>query len=90
MAAILDTAVERGCALELNAQPLRMDLPDRYCRQAKERGVLISVSADAGNADELARLRYGVGQARRAWLEPENVLNTRSIHELRHWLTALR
>ncbi|MDH4843617.1 DNA polymerase III [Pseudomonas sp. BN605] len=90
MAAILDTAVERGCALELNAQPLRMDLPDRYCRQAKERGVLISVSADAGNADELARLGYGVGQARRAWLEPENVLNTRSIHELRHWLTALR
>ncbi|HNV88780.1 MAG TPA: DNA polymerase/3'-5' exonuclease PolX [Methylotenera sp.] len=83
MLGILRQAKNRGCFLELNAHPERLDLLDTYCQMAKEEGVLISINSDAHSCYEFSNLRYGVGQARRGWLEKEDVLNTRTLVELR-------
>ncbi len=74
---VLDAAQERGCFLELNAQPDRLDVNAVTARMAKERGIKIAISTDAHRTDELAFMRFGVDQARRGWLEAEDVLNTR-------------
>ncbi len=83
MLRIIRQANNRGCFLELNAHPERLDLLDTYCRMAKEEGVLISINSDAHSCYEFSNLRYGVGQARRGWLEKGDVLNTRPLAELR-------
>lgn len=83
MLRIIRKAKERGCYLELNAHPERLDLLDTYCQAAKEEGVLISINSDAHSVLDFDNLRFGVGQARRGWLEKKNVLNTRSLQELR-------
>lgn len=83
MARVIRHARERGCFLELNAHPVRLDLNDTDCRMAKEEGVLLSVNSDAHSVLDLGNLRYGVGQARRGWLEKKDVLNTRTLRELR-------
>lgn len=75
-------AAQRGCFLELNAQPARLDLTDVACRMAKDEGVLVSIASDAHSALELDHLRFGVGQARRGWLGAADVLNTRTLDEL--------
>lgn len=80
---IIRHAKERGCFIELNAHPLRLDLDDTFCRMAKEAGVLVSINTDAHGIPELDHLRYGVGQARRGWLEKKDVLNTRTLKQLR-------
>ncbi len=64
-------------ALELNGDPLRLDLPDLYARRAKDEGVPISLTSDAGSPEEPDNLRFSLGQARRAWLGPADALNTR-------------
>ena len=83
---VMEAARERGCVLELNSNPERLDLNDAHCKLAKEMGVKIAVSTDAHSADELANIRCGVGQARRGWLEREDVVNTRPLGELRRLL----
>ncbi|HJT51184.1 MAG TPA: DNA polymerase/3'-5' exonuclease PolX [Nitrosospira sp.] len=83
MPRIIREAGRRGCFLELNAQPERLDLFDIYCRMAKEEGVLISINSDAHSTFDFDNLRFGIGQARRGWLEKQSVLNTRSLEELR-------
>jgi len=83
MARIISAAKERGCFIELNAHPDRLDLTDVHCRMAKEAGVLVSVATDAHRAQEMSNLRFGVGQARRGWLEKGDVLNTRTLAKLR-------
>ncbi|MFW6135440.1 MAG: DNA polymerase/3'-5' exonuclease PolX [Chloroflexota bacterium] len=83
MGRVMDAALERGCFLELNAQPDRLDLDDVYCKMARERGLKISISTDAHSTEELSFMRFGVYQARRGWLEPEDVLNTRSWDDLK-------
>ena len=85
---VLRAARERGCFLELNAQPARLDLDDRACRMARDAGVLVSIASDAHGTLELAHLQWGIGQARRGWLEPSHVLNTRSLAQLRPLLAA--
>ena len=80
---VLDGAAERGCAIELNAQPARLDLSDIGCRAAKERGVPISIATDAHSTEQLGLMRVGVGYARRGWLGPRDVLNTLPWRELR-------
>ena len=75
---ILEAAKERGCYLEINSTPARLDLDDVHCRMAKDMGVKIAISTDAHSTSGLSNLRYGVDQARRGWLEPDDVLNTRS------------
>ncbi|MDE2605147.1 MAG: DNA polymerase/3'-5' exonuclease PolX [Burkholderiales bacterium] len=85
---VLRHARDRGCFLELNAQPARLDLDDRACRMARDAGVLVSIASDAHGRWELDFLRWGVGQARRGWLEPAQVLNTRPLAQLRRLLAA--
>jgi DNA polymerase (family 10) len=86
MLAVVRKAKRLGVALELNAHPDRLDLTDAHCRLAKEEGALVAVSSDAHGVDGFEVLRYGVGQARRGWLEKKDVLNTRPLAELRRWL----
>jgi DNA polymerase (family 10) len=76
MEEVLQCARERGVAVELNAQPERLDLRDTQVARARELGVKIVISTDAHQPRELDYMRYGVEQARRAWLEPHHVLNT--------------
>ncbi len=83
MLKVVRKAKARGIALELNAHPERLDLTDTQCRMAKDEGVLVAISSDAHSTLELENLRYGVGQARRGWLEKSDVLNTRGLAELR-------
>lgn len=85
---VLRHARERGCFMELNAQPSRLDLDDHGCRMARDAGVLVSIASDAHGVLELGDLQWGVGQARRGWLEPRHVLNARPLKELRRLLAA--
>jgi DNA polymerase (family 10) len=77
MAALLRRAAELGVAMEHNAAPERLDLNDRDLRLAKEMGCKIVMSSDSHDSRNLGRMGYGVTQLRRAWLTPEDVLNTR-------------
>jgi DNA polymerase (family 10) len=79
---IMMAAKERGCALEINAEPDRLDLTDVAAKAAKELGVRIAISTDAHSIAALDYMRFGIDQARRGWLEPDDVINTRSLAEL--------
>lgn len=79
---VMNAARERGCSLEINAQPDRMDLNDLHCRMAKELGVTLVISTDAHSDHDLDYMRFGISVARRGWLSSEEVLNTRSVAEL--------
>ncbi|NJD32392.1 MAG: DNA polymerase/3'-5' exonuclease PolX [Gammaproteobacteria bacterium] len=83
---VIEAARERGRILELNAHPDRLDLDDRGCRMAKQAGVRIAISTDAHRAADLGLMRYGIGQARRGWLESDDVVNTRRLADLRRLL----
>jgi DNA polymerase (family 10) len=86
MEVILKAAAESGVAMEISAQPSRLDLDDMYARRAKELGVLISINTDAHSENDLDFLHYGVAIARRAWLEPKDVINTWTAKKLTDWL----
>ena len=75
---VVARAAETGTALELNSQPDRLDLRDVHARLAGEAGVLIPVTTDAHSTAALANAEFGIGQARRAWLTKQQVLNTRT------------
>ncbi|WP_193165234.1 DNA polymerase/3'-5' exonuclease PolX [Microbulbifer hainanensis] len=79
---VLEGATERGCFIELNAQPDRLDLTDEGCRMAKAMGVKISIAADAHSKSGFDNLRFGIDQARRGWLEAADVINTRPLKAL--------
>jgi DNA polymerase (family 10) len=78
---ILRAAREEGCALEINSQPDRLDLNDTACLAAKQAKVRLVVSSDAHHPRDFAVLEYGVNQARRGWVEPADVLNTRPLKQ---------
>ncbi len=86
--ALLDACAAHGCAVELNANPARLDLSATHLAMAKERGVLVSISADAHCIGELDNLSHGIAIARRAGLTVADVLNTRSLVDLQQWLDA--
>ncbi len=86
MEKIIRKASERGCFLELNSQPQRLDLIDIHCQQAKNEGVLISINSDAHDENDFNNLEFGVDQARRGWLEKKNVLNTHPLKSLKRLL----
>jgi DNA polymerase (family 10) len=90
MQRVIRQAKQRGCYLELNAHPARLDLLDTYCQMAKAEGVLIAVSSDAHSTLEFDNLRFGLGQARRGWLEKADVLNTRTLRQLLPLLAKTR
>ncbi len=83
MLKIIRRARARGCFLELNAHPERLDLLDIYCQMARDEEVLVAISSDAHSTQDFDNLAYGVGQARRGWLEKKDVLNTRPLKLLR-------
>jgi DNA polymerase (family 10) len=74
--AVLKAAAKNNVAMELNAYPDRLDLCDRHLRMAKQHGVKIVINTDSHHTSHLEKIRFGVLQARRAWLTPEDVLNT--------------
>ncbi|MFL5487077.1 MAG: PHP domain-containing protein, partial [Gemmatimonadaceae bacterium] len=80
--AVLEKAAEVGVAVELNADPHRLDLDWRYCRQAKELGVTIEIGPDAHSTAGLDTVHLGIGMARKAWLEAGEILNTRSAEDV--------
>jgi len=83
LARVVEGAKERGVALELNAHPARLDLDDVHCKLAKEAGVKLVISTDAHSTFGLDAMRFGIGQARRAWLEAKDVLNTQAWTKLK-------
>jgi DNA polymerase (family 10) len=79
---VVEKAAETGTFLEINSQPNRLDLRDAHARLAAEAGVKIAVNTDAHELRALAHVEMGVGQARRAWLTKDQVLNTRPWREI--------
>ena len=86
MEKIMKEAKNNGCFLEINANPDRLDLNDDHARMAKEIGLKVSISTDAHAKSNLQFMKYGVAQARRGWLEKDDVLNTRPWKELKKLL----
>ncbi len=84
--AVLQAAAELGVAVELNAHPNRLDLSDVHVRRAKELGVRVAINTDAHSIRHLDYMRYGVDQARRGWLEKDDVLNAMSLDAFTSWL----
>jgi DNA polymerase (family 10) len=87
---VLEAAAESQCAVELNANPRRLDLDWRLLRRAEAKGIQISIGPDAHRVEGLSDLRYGVAMARKGWLSQRAVLNTRGLAEMRSYLNARR
>jgi DNA polymerase (family X) len=83
MEKILKAAAERGCFIELNAQPYRLDINDSYCQLAKDLGVKVAISSDAHSIRELDYMQLGIFQGRRGWLEKNDVINTYTWPQLK-------
>lgn len=86
MRKVIEAAAANGVAIELNAHPIRLDIDWREIRYAKELGVKIAINPDAHNLGGLMDVRYGVGIARKGWLEKADVLNAMDISEFEGWL----
>ena len=76
---IIDAAAEYNVVIELNASPHRFDIDWRYCKYAKEKGVLISINPDAHSIDGINDMEYGIGIAQKGWLERKNIFNALSL-----------
>lgn len=87
---IIRVAAATRTILEINASPYRLDLDWRWCRQAKTAGVMLAINPDAHSAEELAVVSYGVGIARKGWLEAADILNTRPAAEVSALLSRKR
>ncbi|MFB7503691.1 PHP domain-containing protein, partial [Streptomyces broussonetiae] len=83
---VFETCARTGTALEVNAQPDRLDLRDEDILRAREHGVKFAVNTDAHAVPQLAALRYGVGTAQRGWLTRDDVINTWPLTRLRAFL----
>jgi DNA polymerase (family 10) len=87
---VLDAAKGHHVSIELNANPHRLDLDWRFCKDARDRGVTFSINPDAHSTEGLADTRYGVGIARKGWLTRADVFNTQSADKMRRTLAARR
>ena len=83
---VTSAAHDLNCFLEINAEPDRLDLNDVHAHMAKSKGVRIAVSTDAHSVNAFQYIRYGIDQARRAWLSADDVINTRPLAGLRKLL----
>lgn len=86
--AVFEAASRSNTALEINAQPSRLDLEDTYARRAIDLGCTLVINTDAHAANQFLNMRYGVEIARRGWAEARNVLNTRDIAGIRTWTSS--
>jgi DNA polymerase (family 10) len=88
--AVFAAAARTGTALEIDGQPSRLDLPSPLARRAREFGVTFTCDSDAHGTEQLANIAYAVGQARRAWLQPHEILNTRDLAGVQAFVDAKR
>jgi DNA polymerase (family 10) len=88
--AVLAKAKLLGIAIELNCDPKRMDLDWRHLRKAKAMGVTVAIGPDAHSTTSLDNVRFGVGAARKAWIERTDILNTRTADDVRAFAKARR
>lgn len=88
--AVFAAAARTGTALEIDGQPSRLDLPSSLARRAKDFGVTFTCDSDAHGTAQLENVAYAVGQARRAWIAPDQVLNTRSLEDVLSFVRAKR
>ncbi|NIA01971.1 MAG: PHP domain-containing protein, partial [Nitrospirae bacterium] len=79
---VLDACADNGVALEINANPLRLDLIDRYVKIAKDKGAKIAINTDAHSPAQLDYMEFGVGIARRGWLQKSDILNTQPLSKI--------
>jgi DNA polymerase (family 10) len=86
MKQVIDAAADYGKCIEINAHPMRLDLDWRLCRYAREKGVMLAINPDAHNIEGLRDVYYGVGTARKGWVEAGDVLNTRPVREVAAWM----
>ena len=87
MEEVLQAALDFDVAVEINANPNRLDLNDVHAQRAKELGVRVCINTDAHSVQRLDHMSYGVDQARRAWLNKGDVLNTMTLKQFRGWLS---
>jgi DNA polymerase (family 10) len=87
---VIDACAANNVAIELNANPYRLDLDWRHVKQAVEKGVLISINPDAHAMNELENVRWGVEVARKGWLTAASCLNAKSLDDFADWLEARR
>jgi DNA polymerase (family 10) len=85
---ILDACAANGVAVEINANPHRLDLDWRHIKRAKEKGVKLCVSPDAHGPEDLDYVRYGVMAARKGWLEKEHLLNCMKVEAFLKWRSS--
>jgi DNA polymerase (family 10) len=90
VAAVVKAAVETGTVLEINASWQRLDLKDVHARQALDAGVTLAIDTDSHHTDQLLQMRFGVQTARRAWTQKEDVLNTRTLAQLKKFIARKR
>jgi DNA polymerase (family 10) len=86
MEAVCRAALAHGVALEINANPRRLDLKDDHAFLARQMGCLFAISTDAHSPRELDLMRFGVGTAQRGWVEAKDVVNTWPLEKLRRFL----
>lgn len=84
--AVIKAAAETNTILEINANPMRLDLKPELARLAKDSGVLLAINTDAHAEDQLDLMDFGVTNARRGWIEAKHVVNTWSVEKFRDWL----
>ncbi len=89
-AAILDACAAHGVAVEINANPWRLDLDWRWVHEATRRGILVAINPDAHSTEELHNVRWGVEVARKGWLTAAQCLNAKSLDAFTGWLDARR
>lgn len=86
MDAVFAAAKEHHTALEINANPRRLDLDEVYSRRAQELGIKLTINTDAHDGDQLELAHYGVSSARRGWIEKDSVINTWSTEQFLNWI----
>lgn len=90
MEEVMAAAKDRGCFLEVNAHPDRLDLNDVHCQMARDMGVKVALSTDTHRLNDLDYMRFGVAQARRGWLQARDVINTNTLTALERLLKRQR
>lgn len=83
---IYKTAFKHGKALEINSSFMRLDLKDLHARKAKNMGIKLTINTDAHHINQLSFIKYGIGTARRGWIEKDDVINCMEFRKLKNWL----
>jgi DNA polymerase (family 10) len=90
IAAVINHAVQTHTALEVNANPYRLDLKDTHCKMAIEAGVMLAISTDAHSIDCLTLMGFGVTTAARGWVTKADVINTLPPAKITSWVKTKR